>query len=274
MTRRLLTRAATLAFTLALFTALAWGQAEKPTRFKVQLPQKAARITVNGEVVSRKGGEVREFAAPPLASGRKEYEVVVRWRTNNYTVFYRSKKVAPKPGEVLSLDFREEDPKNKDRIEIRFVPTPADVVQRMCKLASIGKGDVVYDLGCGDGRMVILAVRDFKAKSGVGIDLDPERVKESRENAKLYGVEKKVEFRVGDVLDVKDLSDASVILLYMGDDVNERLKPIFKKTLKPGSRIVSHRFLMGKDWPPEKTEKFEAEDGDVYEIHLWTIPKK
>ena len=142
----------------------------------------------------------------------------------------------------------------------------------MCKLGKVGAKDVVYDLGCGDGRMVILAVKDFKAKSGVGIDLDPDLVKESKENAKRAGVEKKVEFRKGDVLDIKDLKEASVVLLYMGDDVNERLKPILKKTLKPGSRIVSHRFKMG-DWKPADTERFLAEDGEEYEIHLWIVGK-
>ncbi len=276
MKSRLLAGAAALAL-ITLYAGLGCGQAEepKPTKFTIQLPKdQQSRITIDGKVVSKKGGETRTVTAPALPRGKKEHEIVVRWRTNNYTVFFRTVKAAPKPGETVALDMREEDARNKDRIEIRFVPTPEDVVRRMCQLASVGEKDVVYDLGCGDGRMVIQAVKEFKAKSGWGVDLDPERIKESRENAKKYEVDAKVKFEVGDVLAVKDVSAASVILLYMGDDVNARLKPMLKKTLKPGSRVVSHRFLMGKDWPPEKTEKFEAEDGDVYEIHLWTIPKK
>lgn len=245
----------------------------KQTTLRVLVPERDAHVLVNDKFIPTKPGLVREFVAPPLARGKTEYQITVTWAPNNYTEFFRTAKVAPKPGVTVSVDLRKPDPKNPDKIEIRFVPTPADVVARMCKLAKIDKEDVVYDLGCGDGRMVILAVADFKAKGGVGIDLDTSLVRESRNNAKDYGVSKKIEFRVGDVLDVKDLSDASVVMLYMGDDVNLRLRPILQKTLKPGSRIVSHRFGMG-DWKPDKTETFTAEDGDEYTIHLWTIKKK
>lgn len=242
------------------------------TKLKVLLPQKAAQVLIDGKTVNTKGGKTRELVAPALAEGKKEYEVTVTWRTNNYTRFYRKTTVAAKPGSVVTVDLSEPNPKMPDHIEVRWVPTPNDVVARMCKLAKVGKEDVVYDLGCGDGRMVIAAVANFKAKKGVGVDLDPVRIKESKEAADKAGVNDKVEFRVGDVLKIDDLSTGSVILLYMGDDVNLRLRPILQKTLKPGSRIVSHRFLMG-DWAPDKTEKFVAEDGDEYEIHLWTIGK-
>ena len=99
---------------------------------------------------------------------------------------------------------------------------------------------------------------------------DPERVKDSKESAAKQKLTDKVEFRQGDVLKVKDLKDATVVLLYMGDDVNELLKPVLKGTLKPGSRVVSHRFAMG-DWKPDKSETFDGEDGGEYTIHLWTI---
>ncbi len=230
-------------------------------------------MQVDGKTISAKGREAREFAAPELAKGKKEYEVTVVWSPNNYTTFFRGKKVAPKPGEKVEVDLRKADPKNPDRIEIRYVPTPDDVVARMCKLAKVVKEDVVFDLGCGDGRIVLAAVGDFKASKGVGVDLDPERINESIDNAKKRGLTDKVTFRVGDVLKIKDLSSASVVMLYMGDDVNLRLRPILQKTLKPGSRIVSHRFGMG-DWKPDKSETFNGEDGEEYTIHLWTIKKK
>jgi cyclopropane fatty-acyl-phospholipid synthase-like methyltransferase len=181
--------------------------------------------------------------------------------------------VAPKPGQTVEVDLRTPDPKKPDRIQIRYVPTPQDVVERMCKLARIGQGDVVYDLGCGDGRMVILALADFKAKRGVGIDLNEDLLRESMANALDFKVADRVEFRVGDILDIKDLSAASVVMLYMGEDVNLRLRPILQKTLKPGARIVSHRFGMGH-WKPDKSETFKGIDGDRYTIHLWTIKKK
>jgi precorrin-6B methylase 2 len=278
---RLVLVVCSLALLLLLWVDQGSGQddSSKQTTLKVLLPQGRARVDVNGETIKLRASKtknraIREFVAPALSDGKKDYEVSVSWLTNDYTRFQRTMKVAPKPGETVEVDLRKPDPKNPDRIEIRFVPTPQDVVERMCKLAKIGKDDIVFDLGCGDGRMVITAVADFKAKRGVGIDLYQERVDESKEYAKEKKVDDKIEFRKGDILDpIKDLSDASVVMMYMGDDVNLRLRPIFLKTLKPGSRIVSHRFEMG-DWKPDKSETFDAEDGDQYTIHLWTIPKK
>jgi SAM-dependent methyltransferase len=152
------------------------------------------------------------------------------------------------------------------------VPTPQTVVEKMLKMAKVGKDDVVYDLGCGDGRIVVAAVSKFGAKKGVGIDLDPKRIKESNENAKEAGVEDKIEFRKGDVTKVTDLENATVVCLYLSDDLNELLRPILQKRLKPGTRIVSHRFLMG-DWKPEKTETVTV-GGSRYLVHLWTIEDK
>jgi cyclopropane fatty-acyl-phospholipid synthase-like methyltransferase len=144
----------------------------------------------------------------------------------------------------------------------------------MCKLAGVKKGDVVFDLGCGDGRIVITAITDFGATRGVGVDIDPERIAESLANSKEEKVTDKVKFRLGDVLQqIKDLQEASVVMLYMGRDVNLRLMPILKKTLKPGSRIVSHDFDMGS-WRAEKTITIEDEYGDEHLLYLWTIGKK
>jgi uncharacterized protein (TIGR03000 family) len=248
------------------------GPAKGETKLHVLLPKKRATLLINGKEIPGTGKE-RDVVAPPLAKGKKQYEVTANWATNNYTEFFRTRKVSPKPGGVVTVDLRTADPKNPDDIKIRFVPTPDDVVARMCQLAKVGKDDVVFDLGCGDGRIVIQAVEKFGAKRGVGVDLDPKLVKESKANAKKHGVSDKVEFREGDVLKIKELSDASVVMLYMGDDVNLLLRPILKKTLKPGSRVVSHRFGMG-DWKPTKTETFTAKDGDEYTLLLWVIPKK
>ena len=156
------------------------------------------------------------------------------------------------------------------RLDAPYVATPYEVVDEMLSLAKVGRQDIVFDLGCGDGRIVLAAVADFKAKKGVGVDLDPDLIKESKANAKKRGLSDRVQFRVGDVLKISDLKDASVVMLYMGDDVNLRLRPILQKTLRPGSRIVSHRFGMG-DWEADRTETFVGEDGDEYTLLLWTI---
>jgi ubiquinone/menaquinone biosynthesis C-methylase UbiE len=136
---------------------------------------------------------------------------------------------------------------------------------------------VVYDIGCGDGRMVLHALKKYGAKKGVGIDLLPERIKESKENAKKADVEDRVTFLQKDALTIKDFSEASVVLLYLGNALNEALRPTLQKTLRPGSRIVSHRFLMG-NWRPDRTETIRAKDNlgmdRDFKIHLWTIRKR
>src|SRR5215470_14791220 len=124
---------------------------------------------------------------------------------------------------------RNPQPGRPDRIVVGEGWTPLPVVEAMCKLAEVGKGDVVYDLGCGDGRIVVTAVKKFGAKKGVGIDLDPERIKESNASAKDAGVTDKVEFRLGDVMKIKDLENATVVTLYLGDELNEQLRPILQK---------------------------------------------
>jgi len=156
------------------------------------------------------------------------------------------------------------------KLDVPYVPTPHEVVDAMLKLADVKKGDVVYDLGCGDGRIVIAAVKKFAAKKGLGIDIDPERVKESKANAEKEGVKDKVEFRTGDVLKLESVADADVVTLYLLPEINLKLRPMLQKTLKKGARIVSHDFDMG-DWKPDKTERLTDKKGTDHKIFLWTI---
>jgi precorrin-6B methylase 2 len=132
--------------------------------------------------------------------------------------------------------------------------------------------DVVFEPGCGDARITIAAVK-AGARRGVGIDIDPERVRESRENVKNAGLADRIEIRHGDALDIKDLSSATVVLLYMGDHFNMLIRPHLWRELKVGSRIVSHRFKMG-DWEPDKTIHVTSAEGGDYELHLWTITEE
>ena len=148
---------------------------------------------------------------------------------------------------------------------VPFVPTPQEVVDKMIELAGIKKGDVVYDLGSGDGRIVITAAK--KGARAVGFDVDGDLVKESRENIRKAGLEKLAEIKQQDILTV-DLSPATVVTMYLLPDVNLKLKPNLLKQLKPGSRVVSHAFDMG-DWKPDKTERINGRT-----IYLWTIPAK
>jgi predicted RNA methylase len=147
-----------------------------------------------------------------------------------------------------------------------YVPTPQDVVDRMLTLAEVGPNDVVYDLGCGDGRIVITAAQKFGA-TGVGVDIDPDRIKESEANAKAAGVEGKVNFMQQDAMTV-DVSPATVVTLYLLSSSNLKLRPMLTKQLRPGARIVSHAFTMG-DWQPLKTDSFTDAQGTPRTLYLW-----
>jgi SAM-dependent methyltransferase len=152
-----------------------------------------------------------------------------------------------------------------------FVPTPQEVVDRMLALAKVTKSDVVYDLGCGDGRIVVTAAKQFGAK-GVGVDIDPQRIKESEANAKAAGVDHLVSFKLQDAMTV-DVSPATVVTLYLLSASNMKLRPILTKQLRPGARIVSHAFTMG-DWAPEKTDEFPDQNGTMRTLYLWTADGK
>jgi SAM-dependent methyltransferase len=148
-----------------------------------------------------------------------------------------------------------------------YVRTPDKVVSAMLKLAGVKGSDVVYDLGCGDGRIVIAGAKDYGAH-GVGIDIDPQRIQEARENARKAGVEALVKFEVNDLF-ASDIHNATVVALYLLPDVNLRLRPKLLRDLKPGTRIVSHDFHMG-DWKPDKHQMVDASS----HIYLWTVPAK
>lgn len=152
-----------------------------------------------------------------------------------------------------------------------YVPTPQDVAERMLDLAGVTKNDVVYDLGCGDGRLVITAAKKYGAR-GVGIDIDPERVAESRANAKAAGVDHLVTFRQEDAL-AANVSDATVVTLYLLSSSNLKLRPMLTKQLKPGARIVSHAFAMG-DWEPENSVDYQDANGSSRRLYLWRADGK
>ena len=147
-----------------------------------------------------------------------------------------------------------------------FVPTPDDVVHRMLALAEVTADDVVYDLGSGDGRIVIAAAVQFGAR-GVGIDIDPQRIAESNANAERAGVRHLVEFIEMDVMEA-DVSDATVVTLYLLSSSNAKLRPILTRQLPPGARIVSHAFSMG-DWEADEIDRFEDERGSTRTLYLW-----
>jgi precorrin-6B methylase 2 len=153
-----------------------------------------------------------------------------------------------------------------------YVPSPPEVVDRMLKLAAVTKRDVVMDLGSGDGRIPIAAARTYGAR-GIGLEIDPARIAEARANARSAGVDHLVEFRLQDVLSA-DVSEATVVTLYLLSSSNEKLRPALTRQLQPGARIVSHAFSMGRSWPADTIDQFITSAGDEITLYLWKADGK
>ena len=153
------------------------------------------------------------------------------------------------------------------KADVVFIPTPQPVVEAMLALAEVGPSDIVYDLGSGDGRIVITAAKKHGAR-GVGIEIDPALVKKAKEDAAAAGVADRVQFRVGNIF-TAEIKDATVVTLYLLQSLNERLRPRLVRELKPGARIVSHIFNMGPEWPPERSVSV-----DRHPIFLWRITRR
>ena len=157
-----------------------------------------------------------------------------------------------------------QDAVEPSKLDVPYVPTPQDVVDRMLEMGRVGKNDVLFDLGCGDGRIVVTAAKARGAR-GTGIDIDPTRIAEAKENAKKAGVTDRAQFRVGDLFKT-DFSSATVVTLYLLPTINAKLRPQLWKQLKVGTRVVSHAFDMGSEWPAEKTVEVDGRT-----IYYWTI---
>lgn len=274
-------RSAATALSLVALVGLAGfaiAQEKKPATIKIVLPEqnyKEPEVRVEG-VITKSTGSVRTFTTPALEAGKTyTYKVEALIEPNNYTKITRPREITFKAGETVTIDMRVKDDK-LDKIVVRWVPTPDDIVDKMAEMAKVSKEDIIWDPGCGDAVMLIRPIKKYGAKKGVGIDIDPKLVEKAKEKAKEEGVSDKVTIRQGDILnekDMADIADATVVLIYIGDDLGARMSPLLQKVCKPGTRIVSHRFLLG-DWKPDKTEMVKGQDGDEYTLHYWVVPKK
>ncbi|MDW7995888.1 MAG: methyltransferase domain-containing protein [Gemmatales bacterium] len=257
-----------------------------------------AKIEIGG-YMTKSTGEVRHFVTPPLQVGREySYDLVITYADGTV----RREVISFIGGKPATFDFRKAKPKPPDKAEpkkptedkkppekkpedkkpaekkpkepppdrkpdVIFVPTPQPVVEAMLQLAKVTKEDVVYDLGCGDGRIVVTAAKKYGARAK-GIDLDPQRIKESLDNVRKNGVENLVTIERADLFEA-DLSEATVITLYLLPELNLKLRPKLQK-LKPGTRIVSHDFDMG-DWKPHRHITVTDENGLEHDVYLWII---
>jgi uncharacterized protein (TIGR03000 family) len=261
--------------------AVAQDKKAAPATIKLLIPDKPTKtdVTIEGkkqeEPTGLKDG-TRVFVTPDLDPTKTyAYKIETVIIPNNYTKIFRTREVTFKAGDTVTVDVRTEDKATPDRIEVRWVPTPEDIVDKMCEMAKVTKDDVIHDYGCGDAVMLIRPIQKFGAKKGWGNDIDPKMVAEAHKRIKEAKLEDKVTVVQGDILKMsdKDVAEATVVLLYIGDDLGTKLGPLLQKSLKPGTRVVSHRFKLG-DWKPDKTIEVKGADGDDYTLHLWTVPEK
>jgi len=237
------------------------------SRITITLPQEDATLLVDGQQDVALGA-VRTVDSPRRPRGSQAATTLtVQWKPNGYTEMTRTKQVRYAAGDPVNVDLSVGQP--DDRVKVIYVPTPQDVSEEMARLAGIGPNDVVYEPGCGDARITIAAIRRG-AQRGICIDIDEERANESRANVKAAGFSDRIDVRHGDALDLKDLSQVSVVLLYMGEHFNLLIRPVLWRDLKVGSRVVSHAFAMG-DWTPDQTISVDSAQGGFYQLHLWTI---
>ncbi len=233
-----------------------------------------AQLVIN-DYQTQQTGQLRRFVSPPLELG-KIYHYTLKWTYHKDGQPVTHQKVVPiQAGGDKEVDLREQaDQKGQKKKperepDILFVPTPQNVVDKMLELAEIKKDDVVYDLGCGDGRIVVTAAKKYGCKT-VGFDIDPERVEASQQNVKKNGVEKLVTIEEKDIFKL-DLRPANVVTLYLLPELNVKLIPQLEK-LKAGSRIVSHDFDMKGVKAKKVVTVKSKENGREHTIYLWVTP--
>ena len=237
------------------------------SRITITMPQEDATLIVDGQQ-DVAFGAVRAIDSKRLPRRTQStMTLTVQWKPNGYTEMTRTKQIRFAAGDPVTVDLSVDQP--DDRVKVIYVPTPQDVSEEMSRLANVGPSDVVYEPGCGDARITIAAIRRG-AQRGICIDIDEERARESRANVTAAGFAERIDVRHGDALDLKDLSQVSVVLLYMGEHFNLLIRPVLWRDLKVGSRVVSHAFGMG-DWKPDQAIYFESDQGGAYQLYLWTI---
>jgi uncharacterized protein (TIGR03000 family) len=242
------------------------ASASRPAYLEVYVPPDA-RLTIDTAPTQQTGSN-RRFQSPPLPTGQVfTYHLKASWIENGREVI-SAKDVRVAAGQETRVDLRQDQ---KERTpDVIFVPTPQEVVDKMLEMVQVKKGDIVYDLGCGDGRIVVTAAKKYGVK-GIGIDIDPDRIRDSLENVRKNKVENLVTIKKADIF-TEDFSDATVVTLYLLPQLNVKLMPQLAK-LKPGTRIVSHDFDM-RGAKPVKTVRVKPEGNESYEhtIYMWIVP--
>jgi len=265
---------AAFAVLAAAFALSQNGAAQPPSKdsatIRVMLPAEA-RLTVDGHQTTSTGTE-RLLFSPALPPGKKfSYTLRAGWEEDGRPIV-RMAVVTVEAGKEVAVDMRHAA-KDAASSQVVYVPTPQEVVDKMLDMAKVTKDDVVFDLGCGDSRIVATAAKKFGAK-GVGVDIDPARIEDSKATLKKMEVpEGLVEVRQGDALKVKDLSRATVVTLYMLPEFMAQLKPILERDLKPGTRVVAHDYAV-PDWEPKEKHRMTTMRIYPHNLFLYVVGEK
>ncbi len=244
-----------------LIPAGTWAQGDrKPVMIEVYLPEDA-QLFIEGRDTKTKG-EMRRFVSPPLAPGKYVYSIKAILSGPNGPRTVR-RDVDVRPGDFESIDLRE--PGKRPVTDVEYEPTPQKVVDALLRLAKVTDKDVLWDLGCGDGRIPVTAAKEFGCKAR-GFDIDPERVKESRANVRKQGVERLVTIEQSDVFTLDLSQEPTVVTVYLLPRLNARLLPQLRK-LPPGARVVSVAHRMA-DIKPDKHIVVDTETGE-FDVYLW-----
>lgn len=232
----------------------------KTVRLEVYLPE-CAPLFIEGQEMSSQGPK-RRFVSPPLPPGKYVYTIkaIVPGPNGPQTV---TRRIDVRPGDFESIDLR--PPGERPIADVEYEPTPLNVVEALLRLAKVTRNDVLWDLGCGDGRIAIMAAKEYGCQAR-GFDIDPQRVKDSRANARLYGVERLVTIEQGDIFTLDLSQGPTIVTLYLLPSLNARLLPQLRQ-LPPGARVISvaHRIA---DIQPDEQIVIDTELGD-FDVYLW-----
>jgi protein-L-isoaspartate O-methyltransferase len=239
-------------------------------------PPRLTRVKVDGEEtvlpVSKSAG--RHEIGLDLDDERPTLTLELSFWPVAYSNTIRTRKITLEKKPVTTVDFRVEDPEQPDEYRAIFFETAESLLWAIMDLGEVNENDTVLDIGCGDGRLVLAALQKRKAKAGHGVDIDPELVELCKKNAAKAGLSEKTQFREENALKMTDVSYASFVFLYLGEDLSAKLQPLLQKTLKPGSRVVSLDFPIG-DWQPDTVRKVTAKNNhgrqQTFSLYLYRV---
>jgi uncharacterized protein (TIGR03000 family) len=237
------------------------------SKVKVTVPTADAELLIDGKA-TRTTGKSREYDTPELDAGKKyAYEIKVVWKPDPFTTLSRTRTVKFVAGEDVPVDLTAPQP--TDTADVLLKPAPADAVADVVKAAAITKTDVVFEPKATDARFVIEAVK-AGAKRGVGVQPDTDKLKAAKAAVTKAELEGKIDLHQTEAAEEKDYAEATVVVLYVGEEANLILRPVLLAAVKPGTRIVSYRFSMG-EWKHSAAFKGTNADGDEYEVFVWTV---